>query len=119
MIYLFMSDFSMFAIVCPRQDLGAGHWTLSLADGSLFLHSQENFVVKQHEELFSFGSGDYVRGAEAQDVMSDVGGRWLCYEFSGLASEHYCIVEHSQKLPGHLKEQDWFNKVHRYPHVND
>ena len=85
---------------------------MSFAADGLYLRSQENYVVKQHEELFSFGSGDYVRGAEAQDVMSDVGGRWLCYNFTGLASEHVCIVEHSTKLPGHLKEQDWFNKVH-------
>ena len=37
-----------------RMDLASGHWTLSLANGSVYAHSQEDYVLDQHLELFSF-----------------------------------------------------------------
>lgn len=98
-------------LVNIRQDLTTGHWTLSFADDGIYIHSNEDYVVPLHEELCSFGSGDYVKEAEAKDVMSDIGGRWLVYDLSGPASDHFAILEHSRKLPEHLREQDWFNKV--------
>lgn len=77
----------------------------------LYIHSNEDYVVAMHEELCSFGSGDYVKEAEAKDVMSDVGGRWLAFDLTGPASVQFAILEHSRKLPEHLREQDWFNKA--------
>ena len=84
---------------------------MSFADDCLFIHSNEDYVVPMHEELCSFGSGEYVKEAEAKDVMTDVGGRWISYDLTGPACDHYAILEHSRKLPERLREQDWFNKV--------
>lgn len=68
-------------------------------------------MIPQYEELFSFGSGGCVKDGEATDVMSDLGGRWLRFDLTGLASESLAILENSRKLPEHLKDQDFFNKA--------
>ena len=84
---------------------------MTLTSGSLFLHSNEDYVVPEHEELCGFGSGDFAKQAEAADVMGDCAGRWVLYDLSGTAADKLAILEHSKKLPEHLRELDIYNKV--------
>ena len=96
-----------------RTDLTSGHFTLSLTpDAGLFLHSEENYEVQQHTELCGFGNGDFAKSGEAADIMSDATARWALYDLS--AEDSLVVLEHSKKLPEHLKEQPWFNKAHAF-----
>eukprot|EP00435_Cladocopium_sp_Y103_P053758 s494_g17.t1 len=73
---------------------------------------RDSFEVKGPVELFGFGSGDFVEGPEAQDVQSDVTGRWLGYKVA-LASE-FCILEPDRRLPQHIRALDIWGKVLTY-----
>ena len=60
-------------------------------------------------ELFGFGSGDYAEGPEANDIMSDLGGRWVAFK---LSSEEECFVaEADKRLADHVRSCDIFGKV--------
>eukprot|EP00435_Cladocopium_sp_Y103_P062673 s100_g24.t1 len=93
-----------------RNDLASGHFTLSLTSDKVFLYSNEDYVVDEHVELCGFGSGDFAKQAEAADVMGDCAGRWALFDLSGNSAEQVVILEHSKKLPDHLRELDIYNK---------
>lgn len=65
--------------------------------------------AKGPAELFGFGSGQFAEGPEAKDIMSDIGGRWLCFNISS-GNEH-CIIESDKRLPEHIRGSDVFGKV--------
>lgn len=80
-----------------------------MVENELFVWSNENYTVPAGEELFGFGSGEFLKGAEAKDVMSDCEARWLVFDLSKDGAR--VIMEHSRKLPEHLRELDLFNKA--------
>ena len=57
--------------------MSSGHWTLSLVDGKLFIHSQEDYVLDQFLELFSFWDDSKGNGGvddhDDDDDDADVG----------------------------------------------
>ena len=64
-----------------RTTLNAGSFSLHLDEneGQLWVGcSTAEYTVPQHTELFGFGSGDFIKGSEAQDVMT-ADGRWPRY----------------------------------------
>ncbi len=65
--------------------------------------------AKGPTELFGFGSGQFAEGPEAKDIMSDIGGRWLCFNVAS-GNEH-CILESDKRLPEHIRSSDVFGKV--------
>jgi len=77
---------------------------ISAGDGK----RKETFEVKGPLELFGFGSGDFAEGPNAQDIQSDLTGRWLAYNIK--SSEELCILEADRRLPGQIKKMDLFGK---------
>ena len=75
------------------------------------MHSNEDYVIAENEEICGFGSGDFAKSAEANDIMSDCNGRWALFDLSGKASDAWVVLEHSRKLPEHLRELAIFNKA--------
>ncbi|CAK9109458.1 unnamed protein product [Durusdinium trenchii] len=73
---------------------------------------RESFEVKGPIELFGFGSSDFVEGPEAQDVQSDLTGRWISFKVNQ-ASE-LCVLEPDRRLPQHIRSLDIWNKVQWY-----
>ena len=71
--------------------------------------SSESIEVKGPQELFGFGSGNFAEGAEAKDVMSDLGGRWV--SFNVTSGEEMCILESDRRLPDSVKKADIFQKA--------
>ena len=63
------------------------------------------------EELFGFGSGDWVNKSTARDVMTDCSdsGRWL--PFCLKDGSQKCILEMDRRSPDHVKKADLYNKV--------
>ncbi|CAK9011602.1 unnamed protein product [Durusdinium trenchii] len=59
------------------------HWCKEA--GCLFVTCEKDTHASAWLEMFSFGSGDFLRGTEAHDVMSDgtSSGRWIPYNMSG------------------------------------
>ena len=52
----------------------------------LYVGSDANLTVSCDRVLCSFGSGEWIDGAEADELMSDTGSRWLCMALSSPAS---------------------------------
>ena len=105
-----MLRYQCFLAVC-RKDLAAGHFSLTLSDDKLFLWSNEDYVIPENEEMFGFGSGEYVTEALASDVMGDQDGRWWQFNLEGSAKNLLVILDQGRKLAGHLKGLDIFNKA--------
>ena len=91
------------------------HWCKEA--GCLFVTCEKDTHASAWLEMFSFGSGDFLRGTEAHDVMSDgtSSGRWIPYNMSGPASQTMCLLEEDRKLPDHFKSIDVFNTATQTP----
>ena len=70
-------------------------------------------------ELFSFGSGQYVQNTEADDVMSDLQGRWLCYALRRHVRENYVLLESNRKMGDHLRGKAFLDKARQLQLVSD
>eukprot|EP00435_Cladocopium_sp_Y103_P035840 s1440_g9.t1 len=88
---------------------------ITLNAGSFSLHLDENqgqlwigCSTAEHTELFGFGSGEFAKGSEAQDLMT-ADGRWLRYYMD--SSDAMVILEKQRKTPDHLENAAFFNKV--------
>ena len=95
-----------------RITLNAGSFSLHLdeAEGQLWIGcSVAPYTVPMNTELFGFGSGDFAKGSEAQDLMT-ADGRWLRYFMD--TPESLVILEKQRKTPDHLENAAFFNKDH-------
>ncbi|CAK9076905.1 unnamed protein product, partial [Durusdinium trenchii] len=95
-----------------RLELQCGHFMLTLCDDqSLWIGASGAYVVESNTELFGFGSGDFVKGSESKDVMSDVSadGRWLLYAFT--SAQQPVILEKTRQAPSHLESHTFWNQV--------
>ena len=93
--------------------MNAGSFSLHLDEheGQLWVGcSTAEYTVPQHTELFGFGSGDFIKGSEAQDVMT-ADGRWVRYFMD--SNEALIILEKQRKTPDHLESATFFNKAPR------
>lgn len=91
--------------------MNAGSFSLHLNEnaGQLWVGcSTAEYTVPQHTELFGFGSGDFLKGSEAQDVMT-ADGRWVRYFMD--SNEALIILEKQRKTPDHLESATFFNKA--------
>lgn len=70
--------------------------------------STAGVTVGQHTELSGFGSGEYLKGTEAQDCMTS-DGRWL--RFALESSDAMVILDKQRKTPDHLENASFFNKA--------
>lgn len=68
-------------------------------------------TAEQGSELWGYGSGDFAKGTEAADIMTDVSaeGRWL--KFSLPDANTPVILEKQRKVPEHLAEETFWNKA--------
>ena len=71
--------------------------------------STAEHTVAQCTELFGFGSGDFVKGGEANDLMSAAEARWLRYAFE--KGDDLVILEKQRSSPEHLGGASFFNKA--------
>lgn len=80
-------------------------------DQSLWIGASGAYVVESNTELFGFGSGDFVKGSESKDVMSDVSadGRWLLYAFT--RAQQPVILEKTRQAPSHLESHTFWNQA--------
>lgn len=84
---------------------------LSASDSTVWIACQAAMTVEAQTELWGFGSGDFAKGSEAADMMSDTSadGRWLLF---GLQSGEDCVIlEKQRKTPEHLESASFFNKA--------
>ena len=93
--------------------MNAGSFVLHLSDkdASLWVGCSAAYTVEANTELWGFGSGDFAKGSEGADMMSDTSaeGRWLLY---GLRScDELVILEKQRKTPEHLESVGFFNKA--------
>ncbi|CAK9110935.1 unnamed protein product [Durusdinium trenchii] len=97
-----------------RTDLTCGQFTLTLcdSDASLWVGSGKAFEVEPNTEVFGFGSGDFLKGSQCNDVTSDVSaeGRWLLF---ALSDANDLVVLEKQRTPQtqHLESLTFWNKV--------
>eukprot|EP00435_Cladocopium_sp_Y103_P030560 s1097_g7.t1 len=82
------------SLTMEETSLNAGSFVLHLSDkdASLWVGCSTAVTVEVNTELWGFGSGDFAKGSEGADMMSDTSadGRWLLY---GLQSaEEYVIT---------------------------
>ena len=77
----------------PRFIVADTNLDLRLTDtgDSLFVHSSKAHTMPATKVLFSFGSGDWVDGMDAQELTSDIDGRWLSFQIHNL--NHRVIVD--------------------------
>ena len=62
-------------------------------------------------EFFGFGSGDFIDGATAKDILSDPTGRWFRYSLDANMKDLQVIVECDRKLPEDVRNLSIFNKA--------
>lgn len=96
-----------------RTSLNAGSFVLYLSDkdASLWIGCSAAVTVEANTELWGFGSGDFAKGSEGADMMSDTSaeGRWLLYGLQ--SSDELLILEKQRKTPEHLESAGFFNKA--------
>lgn len=97
-----------------RTVLNGGLFTLHLCDDdrSLWLAGgSSDHTVEANTELFGFGSGEFSKGSEAADLMSDTSesGRWLIFKL--VNSSCMIILEKQRQTPEHLDGGAFFNKA--------
>ncbi|CAK9049337.1 unnamed protein product [Durusdinium trenchii] len=96
-----------------RTTLNAGHCALHHceADGSLWVGCSSAHTLEENTELWGFGSGDFAKGSEAADLISDTSadGRWLLFALK--SGDESVILEKQRKVPDHLESASFFNKV--------
>ncbi|CAJ1380673.1 unnamed protein product [Effrenium voratum] len=96
-----------------RLTLNCGHFSLALclSDSSVWMCASAAHTAEQGSELWGYGSGDFAKGTEAADIMTDVSaeGRWL--KFSLPDANTPVILEKQRKVPEHLAEETFWNKV--------
>ena len=87
-----------------KQTLGCGTFALTWVPGSesLYVHGDkaDKNVTVSGTELFSFGAGEFVKQAQASDVMGDHEGRWIAF---GLNANSFVILEGQKTRPDNLK----------------
>ena len=113
MIVFFSLLCSLFVSRLNRTELHCGHFSLTLcnANGTLWVGAPAAHTVEVHTELFGFGSGDFVKGSECKDVMSDVSehGRWLLFALK--SADEVVVLEKQRGVPAHLESLTFWNKV--------
>ena len=82
-----------------------------LNDQSLWIGGETISTVAGGQEWFGFGSGDFVDGATAKDVLTDPAGRWYRFCLEGACSEINLIFESDRKLGDDLKNLQVWNKA--------
>lgn len=89
--------------------LAAFHSILMKVKGSFGLGvAQPHTRCQSTRSFFGFGSGDFVKGSEAHDVMT-ADGRWLRYVME--SADALIILEKQRKTPDHLESATFFNKA--------
>ena len=90
--------------------MNAGSFSLHLdeAEGQLWIGcSVAPYTVPMNTELFGFGSGDFAKGSEAQDLMT-ADGRWLRYFMD--TPESLVILEKQRKTPRSFGKRSLFQQ---------
>lgn len=91
-------------------------------DVSLFYDTDENSLwvggdricgIPARAEWLGFGSGNFVEGSTAKDVLSDAAGRWYRFALDGPMSHVFAIFEYDRKLPEELKALSIWNQAAR------
>ncbi|OLQ08636.1 hypothetical protein AK812_SmicGene7853 [Symbiodinium microadriaticum] len=89
-------------------------------DVSLFYDTDENSLwvgadkicgIPAKAEWLGFGSGNFVDGPTAKDVLSDANGRWYRYSLAGPLSDVIVIFESDRKLPDEIKALSVWNQA--------
>ena len=82
-----------------------------MEDSSLWLGSDKITAIPHDAEWMGFGSGDFVDGATANDVLSDPLGRWFRYAVEGNLADLKMVFEHDRKLPEEVRKLPLWNKA--------
>ncbi|CAE7817627.1 unnamed protein product [Symbiodinium sp. CCMP2592] len=80
-------------------------------DNTLWVGSDRICAIPPKTEWFGFGSGNFVDGPTAKDVLSDANGRWYRYSLAGALSDVTVIFECDRKLPEELKSLPMWNQA--------
>ncbi|CAE7539539.1 unnamed protein product [Symbiodinium sp. CCMP2592] len=80
-------------------------------DNSLWVGSDRICGIAAKTEWLGFGSGNFVDGPTAKDVLSDANGRWYRYSLAGPMSDVIVIFESDRKLPEELKSLPIWNQA--------
>ena len=89
-------------------------------DVSLFYDTDENSLwvgadkicgIPAKAEWLGFGSGSFLDGATAKDVLSDAAGRWFRYSLEGPLADVFAIFEFDRKLPDEIKALSVWNQA--------
>ena len=80
-------------------------------DDSMWVGGEKIVTVGPDHEWLGFGSGDFVEGATAKDVLQDSSGRWYRYCLSGSTSDIILIFEADRALSDELKNLQVWNKA--------
>ena len=95
-----------------RIVLNAGSFALHLCDAALWVGcSAASITIEANTELFGFGSGEFAKGSEGADMMSDTSaeGRWLRFHLE--SGSDLVILEKQRQDPEHLQNAAFFNKA--------
>ena len=82
-----------------------------LADHTLWVGGDKISTIAAQHEWLGFGSGDFVEGATAKDVLTDPSGRWYCYNLEGGTADVSLIFECDRKLSDEIKNLQVWNKA--------
>ena len=80
-------------------------------DNTLWVGSERICGIPPKTEWLGFGSGNFVDGPTAKDVLSDANGRWYRYTLAGPLSDVIVIFECDRKLPDELKSLPIWNQA--------
>ncbi|CAE7444482.1 unnamed protein product [Symbiodinium sp. CCMP2456] len=72
-------------------------------ENTLWVGSDRICGIPAKTEWLGFGSGNFVDGPTAKDVLSDGNGRWYRYSLAGPLSDVFVIFESDRKLSDDLK----------------
>eukprot|EP00438_Fugacium_kawagutii_P023430 Skav207931 [mRNA] locus=scaffold1441:391811:392884:- [translate_table: standard] len=85
---------------CLLTSLNAGQFVLHLSDSdsTLWIGSSTSVTVAGQTELWGFGSGDFAKGSEGSDLMSDTSaeGRWLLFALN--SGDDYVVIRLNELL---------------------
>ena len=97
-------------MILSRSSLNCGNFAVHCNETALYIGcSTAPCTVQQCTEICGFGSGEFLKGAEADDAMSTTDGRW--FRFSLESGEDMVVLEKPRKTPDHMANSTFFNKV--------
>ena len=111
LVYCALWLLSSVSFLLGRILLNCGTFSLAWCTDSLWLVSGSKVTVECDTELYGFGSGDFLRGTEASDVMSDVSSQGRCLSFQLIDCDSRVILERQRSVPSHLESESFWNKV--------